>query len=45
MVAPALAHKMEFTALTHQIQQLLGHKGVVDEGIALLQQAMGLQGE
>ena len=45
MVAPALTHEMEFAALCHQIQQLLGHEGVVDEGIALLQQPMGLEGE
>ena len=45
MVAAALAHEAALTARRHQIQQGLGHQGVVDEGIALLQEAMGLEGE
>jgi hypothetical protein len=45
MVTAALADKVELAALGHQIQQGLRHQGVVDEGIALPQQPVGLEGE
>ena len=45
MVAAALAHKVLFAVAGHQIEQGLGHQGVVHEGIAAPQQAMGLEGE
>jgi hypothetical protein len=45
MVAAALAHEVPFTVRRNQIQQGRRHQGVVDEGIAVAQQAMGLEGE
>jgi hypothetical protein len=45
VVAAALAHEVALAVLRHQIEHGPGHQGVVHEGIATAQEAMGLEGE
>ena len=45
VMAPPFAHEMALTVLGHQLEQGLGHQGVVHQGVAAPQQSIGLEGE